>query len=146
MPSPSPRPLSPLLRTALYLEEKGVEAWAAAPEHGQCLVPPGALGFSAAGVASYYPTCHHARPFDTSIKSHFWMILFTFGDKCPQNGSKNGLRAPRTGMGYHHEGPSVDQIPGRTFLERSTRKSGSLLSFVARPSGIAYRRNNGSST
>ena len=30
-----------------------------------------------------------------------------FGDKCPENGSKNGEMAPRTGTGYHHEGPSV---------------------------------------
>ena len=51
----------------------------------------------------------HARPFDTSIKSHVWMILSTFGDKCPQNCSKNGETAPRPGTGYHHEGPSVDR-------------------------------------
>ena len=44
----------------------------------------------------------------TSIKSQLWKISSTFGDKYPQNGSKNGLRAPRTGMGCPHEGPSVD--------------------------------------
>jgi len=49
----------------------------------------------------------HARAFDTSIKSHFRKILSTFGNKCPQNGSKNEQTAPRTSMGYPHEGPSV---------------------------------------
>ena len=52
----------------------------------------------------------HARPFVPSIKSHFWKILSSFDDKCPQNGSKNGLRAPRTGMGCPYIGPSVDLI------------------------------------
>jgi hypothetical protein len=51
----------------------------------------------------------HARPFDTSIKSHFCKISSTFGDKCPQNGSKYGSMAPSTGLGYHHEGPSVEK-------------------------------------
>ena len=49
----------------------------------------------------------HARPFVPSIKSHFWKISSTFDDKCPRNGSKNGLRAPRTGMGCPHIGSSV---------------------------------------
>jgi len=31
----------------------------------------------------------HARPFEPSIKSHFWKVLSTFGDKCPRNGSNN---------------------------------------------------------
>ena len=43
----------------------------------------------------------------TSIKSHFWKISSTFGNKYPQNGSKNGQTAPRTGMGCPFEGPSV---------------------------------------
>jgi hypothetical protein len=34
--------------------------------------------------------------------------LSIFGDKCPQNGSKNEQRAPRTSMGCPHIGPSVD--------------------------------------
>ena len=46
----------------------------------------------------------------TSIKSHFWKISSTFGDRCPQNGSKNGETAPRTGTGCPHEGPSVDYV------------------------------------
>jgi hypothetical protein len=41
-------------------------------------------------------------------KINFQETLSSFGDKCPQNGSKNGLRAPRTGMGCPHIGPSVD--------------------------------------
>ena len=52
---------------------------------------------------------HHARPFEPSIKSHFWKISLTFGNKGPQNGSKHGLMAPSTGLGYPHEGPSVDR-------------------------------------
>ena len=43
-------------------------------------------------------------------KVNFQETLSSFGDKCPQNGSKNGLRAPRTGMACPHIGPSV----GRT--------------------------------
>ena len=35
----------------------------------------------------------------TSIKSHFLMILITFGDKCLQNGSNNAPMAPRTHLG-----------------------------------------------
>ena len=49
----------------------------------------------------------HARPFEPSIKSHFWKISSTFDDKCPRNGSKNDTMAPRTTLGYPHEGPSV---------------------------------------
>ena len=40
-------------------------------------------------------------------KVNFKETLSSFGDKCPQNGSKNGLRAPRTGMGYPYIGPFV---------------------------------------
>ena len=57
-------------------------------------------------------TPNHARPFEPSIKSQFWKISSTFGDKCPENGSKNGLRAPRTGLGYPLEGPFVVQSSG----------------------------------
>jgi hypothetical protein len=38
--------------------------------------------------------------------------LSTFGDKCPQSGSKNGQTAPRTGTGYPHEGPSAVRVGG----------------------------------
>ena len=44
-------------------------------------------------------TTLHARPFEPSIKSIFLEILTTFGDKCPQNGSKNDKMAPRTTSG-----------------------------------------------
>ena len=40
-------------------------------------------------------------------RSHFWNISSTFGDICPQNGSKNEQRAPRTSMGCPPQGPSV---------------------------------------
>jgi len=43
----------------------------------------------------------------TSIKSQFWKILITCGDKCPRNGSKNDKMAPRTTRRSHHEGPRV---------------------------------------
>ena len=66
---------------------------------------PSVLGSSSGRPRSVDPT--HPRPFVPSIKSHFWKISSTFGDKCPQNGSKNGLRAPRTGMGCPHIGSSV---------------------------------------
>ena len=49
----------------------------------------------------------HPRPFKPSIKSQFFEILTTFGDKCPQNGSKNEQTAPRTNTGYPHIGPFV---------------------------------------
>ena len=68
-------------------------------------------------------TCRsHARPFEPSIKSRCWEILTTFGDKCPQNGSKNEQTAPRTSMGYTHEEPSVDQarLTTHTLLYRAT--------------------------
>ena len=51
---------------------------------------------------------YHARPFEPAIKSHFWKISSTSGDKCPQNGFKNEDTAPITRTGYPHEGPSVD--------------------------------------
>ena len=50
----------------------------------------------------------HARTFEPSIKSQFWEILTTFGDKYPQNGSKNEPMAPRTNLECPHKGPSVD--------------------------------------
>ena len=31
----------------------------------------------------------HAGPFEPPIKSHFYMVLFTFGEKCNPKGSKN---------------------------------------------------------
>jgi len=40
---------------------------------------------------------NYARP--SSIKSQFWKILITFGDKGPRNGSKNDLTAPKTTLG-----------------------------------------------
>ena len=45
-------------------------------------------------------------------KVNFQETLSSFGDKFSQNGSKNGLRAPRTGMGCPHIGPSVVPFSG----------------------------------
>jgi hypothetical protein len=52
----------------------------------------------------------HARPFEGVFKSQFTTDLSIFDNKFPQNGSKNQETAPRTRMGYPHEGPSV--VPG----------------------------------
>ena len=38
---------------------------------------------------------------------NFTETLSFFGDKCPQNGSKNGQMVPRTTLGCPHEGPRV---------------------------------------
>ena len=40
-------------------------------------------------------------------KVNFQWTLSIFGDKCPQNGSKNEQRAPRTSMGCPHIGVCV---------------------------------------
>ena len=40
----------------------------------------------------------------TSVKSRFWKIWVTFGDKCPQNGSTNAPMAPRTHLGQGSKG------------------------------------------
>ena len=42
-------------------------------------------------------------------KVNFQETLSSFGDKCPQNGSKNEEMAPRTRTGYPHIGPSVER-------------------------------------
>ena len=43
-------------------------------------------------------------------KVNFEQRLSTFGNKCPQNGSKNGSMAPSTGMGCPHIGPFVVSV------------------------------------
>ena len=40
-------------------------------------------------------------------KVNFEQSLSSFGNTCPQNGSKNEPRAPRTSLGYPHIGPFV---------------------------------------
>ena len=57
-------------------------------------------------------------------KVNFQETLSSFGDKCPQNGSKNGLRAPRTGMGCPHIGPSVGTCTRLGVEERLERDWG----------------------
>ena len=42
------------------------------------------------------------------LKVRFQETLSSFGDKCPQNGSKNDPMVPRTTLGCPHEGPRVD--------------------------------------
>ena len=41
------------------------------------------------------------------LKVNFQETLSFFGDKCPQNGSKNDPMVPRTTLGCPHEGPRV---------------------------------------
>ena len=41
------------------------------------------------------------------LKVNSSQTLSIFGDKCPQNGSENEQRAPRTSMGCPHIGPFV---------------------------------------
>ena len=52
-------------------------------------------------------TLLHARPFVGVFKSQFQEAFSIFGDKCPQDGSKNDQMVPRTALGCHHEGPLV---------------------------------------
>ena len=77
-------------------------------EGGRFMFEGGIVGVHAAHLtrAVHGAPCH-ARPFEPSIKSQFLEILTTFGDKCPQNGSKNEQTAPRTNTGYPHIGPFV---------------------------------------
>ena len=56
--------------------------------------------FVAAWVASTVPR----QALRTSIKSQLLKIWIKFGDKCPRNGSKNELTAPRTTLGQHLKG------------------------------------------
>ena len=51
-------------------------------------------------------------------KVNFEQSLPTFGNTCPQNGSNNEPRAPRTSLGYPHIGPFVVQL-GTAFATRS---------------------------
>ena len=53
-------------------------------------------------------------------KVNFEQSLSTFGNTCPQNGSKNEPRAPRTSLGYPHIGLFVV----RNRLTRKTRRLG----------------------
>jgi len=54
------------------------------------------------------------------LKVNFSETLSIFGDKCPQNGSKNEQTAPRTKTGYPHIGPFVvNRLTSRIHLELS---------------------------
>ena len=82
------------------------------PSHPQTLTPSHPHKWHSRPLRS--PLCgeniflnHHARPFEPSITGQFWEILTTFGDKCPQNSSKNKPMAPKTNLECPHEGPSV---------------------------------------
>ena len=65
------------------------------------------------------PRCH-AGLFVGVSQSQFLETLSIFGDKCPRNGSKNGEMAPRTGTGYLHIGPFVDESENLS-VRRSAR-------------------------
>ena len=52
------------------------------------------------------------------LKVNFSETLSIFGDEYPQNGSKNGQTAPRTGTGCPHEGPRVGPEPIASCLPR----------------------------
>ena len=52
-------------------------------------------------------------------------ILSSFGDKCPQNGSRNDLLATRTTLECPHEGPSVVYHP--SWRDKWTALCGPLL-------------------
>ena len=43
-------------------------------------------------------------------KVNFQEILASFGDRYPQNDSKNEQTAPRTSMGHLHEGPRAEPL------------------------------------
>ena len=53
------------------------------------------------------PPPPHAGLFVGVSQKSIEKSLSSFGDKCPQNGSKNEETAPRTKTGYPHIGPSV---------------------------------------
>jgi hypothetical protein len=53
-----------------------------------------------------------------------------FGDKCPQNGSKNDLIAPRTTMECPHQGPYVVSLGGWASRTASERRGNTLQDFV----------------
>ena len=60
------------------------------------------------------------------LKVIFSETLSTFGDKRLRNGSKNGLRAPRTGMGCPHIGVCV----ARAGLESSSWGTKKLIAWL----------------
>ena len=62
-------------------------------------------------------------------KVNFEQSLSTFGNTCPQNGSKNEPRAPRTSLGYPHIGASVVRVqrPGGLRLDPPRLKGGTFM-------------------
>ena len=66
-------------------------------------------------------------------KVNFQETLSSFGDKCPQNGSKTAPTAPRPHLGYPHIGPFVEcQAPRLiAFLGSGFRVSGFYLRVTA---------------
>ena len=73
-------------------------------------------GVEGDSVVSSVLDATHSRPFVPSIKSHFGKISSTFGDKCPQNGSKTAPTAPRPHLGYPHIGPFVESFGNSDFF------------------------------
>jgi len=107
----------PLLRPLLYVTRRGVCARSWSGWHMSRTTRLGRLRPTPAVKPQRWRGIH-ARPLVPSIKGHFWKISSTFGDKCPQNCSKYGSVAPRTGLGCPHKGPSVVNLSD-AFLEDS---------------------------
>ena len=68
----------------------------------------------------------HARLFVGYHKVNYSENLSIFGDKYPQNGSKDDLMAPRTTLECPHEGPSVVSVEADSWPDACF--SGSLIS------------------
>jgi len=67
-------------------------------------------------------------------KVNFQETLSIFGDTFPQNGSKNGEMAPRTGTGYPHIGPFVaGVVPLATLLATSPPQTARVLEVLISP-------------
>ena len=78
-------------------------------------------------------TRHPRQALRTSIKSQFLKILRTFGDECPQNGSKYGSMAPSTGLGCP---------PRMAFCGRAMQRKGASLSTQQLPAAETLFRKS----
>jgi hypothetical protein len=85
----------------------------------------------------------HPRPFEPSIKSHTWKISSTFGNTCPQNGSKNDTIAPRTTLECPHEGPSAGSCALHVLTRSESINAFSVfLSTEGRVVGLCWANQN----
>ena len=67
------------------------------------------------------------RAHRTSIKRHFLKISSTLNDEYPQNGSKNGVTAPRTGSDTARRAFCVSEV-GALKFKSSIRLVGTSMS------------------